>query len=54
MILFIFAEVYEETEDGEKVICHTELPTEEILTFPEEVVRVIASFTEEFKRIGNF
>ncbi|CAG2232877.1 MLH3 [Mytilus edulis] len=41
-----------DVKDGEKMICYTELVSEEELTFPEEVIRVITSFTEEFSRIG--
>ncbi|XP_063428250.1 DNA mismatch repair protein Mlh3-like [Mytilus trossulus] len=39
-------------KDGEKKICCTELVSDEELTFPEEVIRVITSFIEEFSRIG--
>lgn len=39
-------------KDGEKMICCTELVSEEELTFPEQIIRVITSFTEEFSRIG--
>ncbi|XP_076098832.1 DNA mismatch repair protein Mlh3-like [Mytilus galloprovincialis] len=39
-------------QDGEKTICYTELVSDEELTFPEQVIRVITSFTEEFSRIG--
>ncbi|VDI36522.1 DNA mismatch repair protein MLH3 [Mytilus galloprovincialis] len=41
-----------DVKDGEKMICCTELVSEEELTFPEQIIRVITSFTEEFSRIG--
>ncbi|XP_052058174.1 DNA mismatch repair protein Mlh3-like [Mytilus californianus] len=41
-----------DVKDGEKIICCTELVSDEELTFPEEVIRVITSFAEEFRRIG--
>ena len=39
--------------DGTKVICHSELMTDVELTFPEEVVRVMTSFVDDFKTIGR-
>jgi hypothetical protein len=39
--------------DGVKVICQSELTTDVELTFPEEVVRVMSSFVEDFKTIGR-
>jgi hypothetical protein len=39
--------------DGVKVICQSELTTDVELTFPEEVVRVMTSFVEDFKTIGR-
>ena len=50
--LYSFTEAYEMT-DGVKVICQSELTTDVELTFPEEVVRVMSSFVEDFKTIGR-